>query len=219
MAVAGLAPKPAPAGWPPESDLAEFAAVLHVHSAYSHDARGTRGGDRRRRRAAPGSEVVFLTDHNTLAPLAEGKEGWYGRHAGPGRGRGHHRLGVPPAPGPARPMRRSRPGASPSRTWSARWRENGRLVYLAHPEHPRLGWRDEVPDVDGLEIVDVFDQVIGAPLARQVMGLLAYPANPVMAILSVLHWPTSVLARWDAMAGADGPRWASWPWTPTAGSS
>ena len=38
---ARLGPLPVPEGWPPESDLAEYSGVLHVHSMYSHDGRGT----------------------------------------------------------------------------------------------------------------------------------------------------------------------------------
>jgi len=49
-------------------------------------------------------------------------------------------------------------------------------------------------------VVDVFDQVVAAPVSRQIMGLLAYPVNPVMAILSVVHWPRAVLRQWDRMA-------------------
>jgi hypothetical protein len=82
----------------------------------------------------------------------------------------------------------------------ARYREAGALVLLAHPEHRRLGWRGEWPPVDGVEVVDVFDQVIGASLPRQLMGLLAYSVNPVMAVLSVVHWPRPVLAAWDRMS-------------------
>jgi hypothetical protein len=82
----------------------------------------------------------------------------------------------------------------------ARYREAGALVLLAHPEHPRLGWRGDWPPVDGVEVVDVFDQVVAAPLSRQLMGLLAYPVNPVMAVLSVVHWPRSVITQWDRMS-------------------
>jgi hypothetical protein len=198
VAVAGLRARPVPAGWPPESDLAEFSAVLHVHSDYSHDARGT-VEEIAAAAARTGVRIVFLTDHNTLAPLADGRERWYGSTlvlvgAEVTTGSGYLLLLNPPADAPVK-----------ARGFALdelirHWRSTGGLIYLAHPEHRRLGWRDEFPDVDGLEIVDVFDQVIGAPMTRQVMGLLAYPANPVMAILSVLHWPTSVLARWDAMA-------------------
>src|SRR5262249_37499187 len=86
-----------------------------------------------------------------------------------------------------------------------RYREDGSIVLLAHPDHPRLGWRQEsLPPVDGIEVVDVFDQAVAAPIQRQIMGLLAYPANPVIAILSVVHWPRRGLGRWGGVTG-EGP--------------
>ena len=74
---ARLGPLPAPPGWPPPSGLAEYAGALHVHSRYSHDGRGT-VEEIAAAAARTGVRVVFLTDHNTLAPLADGKEGWHG---------------------------------------------------------------------------------------------------------------------------------------------
>jgi len=76
-AVGALGPLPAPAGWPPVSDLAEYTAVLHVHSRYSHDGRGS-VEEIGAAAARAGVRVVFLTEHNTLAALRDGKEGWHG---------------------------------------------------------------------------------------------------------------------------------------------
>jgi len=198
---ARLGPLPAPPGWPPPSGLAEYAGALHVHSRYSHDGRGT-VEEIAAAAARTGVRVVFLTDHNTLAPLADGKEGWHGptlvlvgseitTNAG-------YLLLLDPKPtSPVGPR-----GVDFAEVLE-RYRQDGSIVLLAHPDHPRLGWRQSVlPAVDGIEVVDVFDQVIAAPLGRQVMGLLAYPANPVMATLSVVQWPRWVLAAWDGMARA-----------------
>lgn len=197
-AAARLGPLPGPAGWPPVSDLAEYTAVLHVHSAYSHDGRGSLE-EIARAAARTGVRVVFLTDHNTLAALGDGREGWYGPTlilvgAEITTGSGYLLLLDPRPDAPVR-----------ARGFALddlirRYREAGSIVFLAHPDHPRLGWRDEVPEVDGIEVVDVFDQVVNAPLGRQLLGLLAYPASPVMAILSVVHWPRAVFRQWDALA-------------------
>ncbi len=196
-AVASLAPAPIPGGWPPKSDLAEYTAALHVHSQYSHDGRGTieeiAGAA-----ARAGVRVVFLTDHNTWGALEDLKEGWYGHTlvlvgAEVTTGSGYLLVLNPRADSP-----------SAARGFGladlvAHYRSTGAIVLLAHPEHPWLGWQGEVPALDGIEVVDVFDQVVAAPLGRQLLGLLAYPANPVMSILSVVHWPRSVLQRWDRM--------------------
>jgi len=197
-AVAALGPRPVPSGWSRASDLAEYIGVLHVHSRYSHDGRGTIE-EIAAAAARAGARVAFLTDHNTLAPLLEGKEGWYGSTlvlvgAEITTGSGYLLL-LNPSP---RARVRARGSALPDLIEG--YRAEGGIVLLAHPEHPRLGWREEVPPLDGIEVVDVFDQVVAAPFHRQIMGLLAYPANPVMAILSVVHWPQRNLARWDRMA-------------------
>ncbi|HSE95498.1 MAG TPA: PHP domain-containing protein, partial [Methylomirabilota bacterium] len=193
-----LGPHPAPPGWPPPSDLTEYTAVLHVHSRYSHDGRGTVEEIAAAAHRA-GVRVVFLTDHNTLAPLQEDQERWYGPTlvlvgAEITTGSGYLLLLDP------RPDLPVRARGYALDDLVRRYREAGAIVLLAHPEHTRLGWRGEWPPIDGLEVIDVFDQLVGATLGRQILGLLAYPANPVMAVLSMAHWPRPVMARWDALA-------------------
>jgi PHP domain len=127
-AVASLGPLAARAAWPPVSDPAEYTAVLHVHSSHSHD-----GQDSVEEVAAAAARadvrVVFLTDHNTLAPLVDGKEGWYGEVLGPGYLLVlDARLDIPTG------ARRLALGEL-----LRRYREAGAIVLLAHPEHPRLG--------------------------------------------------------------------------------
>jgi hypothetical protein len=200
-AAARLGPQPPPPGWPPPSTHAEYGAVLHVHSRYSHDGRGT-VEEIAAAAAGLGIRVVFLTDHNTLAPLLEGKEAWHGETlvlvgAEITTNAGYLLLLDPRADAPVSPR------GMPYRDALEAYRQDESIVLLAHPEHPRLrwlAWDEGMPAVDGIEVVDVFDQVMAAPWPRQLLGLLAYPANPEMAILSVVHWPRPVLERWDAMA-------------------
>ncbi|HEY7139200.1 MAG TPA: PHP domain-containing protein [Methylomirabilota bacterium] len=197
-AVASLGPRAARAGWPPASDLSEYTAVLHVHSSYSHDGQGS-VEEVAAAAARVGVRVVFLTDHNTLAPLVEGKEGWHGEvlvlvGAEITTGSGYL-LALDP-----RPDLPTRARGFMLDDLVGRYREAGAIVLLAHPDHPRLGWRDAVPEIDGIEVVDVYDQLMAASLGRKAVGLAAYPANPVMAILSWVHWPRSVLAHWDRMS-------------------
>jgi hypothetical protein len=198
-AVASLGPLTPRPGWPPASDLTEYTAVLHVHSAYSHDGQGS-VEEIAAAAGRAGVRVVFLTDHNTLAPLADDRERWYGdvlvlAGAEITTGSGYLLLLDPP-----RADLPTRARGHVLEDLVRAYRGAGALILLAHPDHPRLGWRDDVPEVDGLEVIDVFDQLMAAPLGRKVVGMAAYPANPVMAILSWVHWPREVLADWDRMA-------------------
>jgi hypothetical protein len=198
--VARLGPLPAPAGWPPPSDHAEYSAVLHVHSRYSHDGQGTIE-EIAATAARLGIRVVFMTDHSTLAPLRDGKEAWYGATlvligAELSTNAGYYLLldPQPDAPVEGRGL--------PFTEVLAAYRRSDAIVLLAHPDHPRLGAAAEPPaPVDGIEIIDLFDQVVAAPWTRQLPGLIAYPANPTMAVLSVVHWPRRTIERWDRMAG------------------
>jgi hypothetical protein len=169
-----------------------------VHSSYSHDGRGS-VEEVAAAAARTGVRVVFLTDHNTLAPLADGKEGWYGdvlvlvgAEITTGSG---YLLVLDPRPGLP-----TRARGLALDDLVRRYRDAGAIVLLAHPDHPRLGWRHTMPETDGLEVIDVFDQLVGVPFGRRAVGLAAYPANPVMAVLSWVHWPRTVLARWDRMS-------------------
>ena len=198
-AVASLAPLAPRPGWSPASELSEYTAALHVHSAYSHDGQGSIA-EIAEAASRAGVRVVFLTEHNTLAPLVENQEAWHGDvlvlvGAEITTGSGYLLLLDPP-----RADLPTRARGFVLADLVRGYRQAGALVLLAHPDHPRLGWRDEVPEVDGLEVIDVYDQLMGAPLGRKVIGMAAYPANPVMAILSWVHWPREVLARWDAMS-------------------
>lgn len=54
----------------------EYKGVIHVHSTYSD---GFLSVDKIMKEAqAAGLDFVMLTDHNTLRPLKDGYEGWYG---------------------------------------------------------------------------------------------------------------------------------------------
>jgi hypothetical protein len=196
-AVASLRPHAVPPG-AGGADESEWTGVIHVHSRYSHDARGTIE-EIAAAAARTGVHVVFLTDHNTLAPLVEGKEGWYGStlvligtEITTGSG---YLLVLDPRPG--LPVK-ARGFALDDLV--SRYHDAGAIVLMAHADHPRLGWRGELPPVHGLEVIDLFDQLVAAPTGRQALGLLAYPVNPLMAILSVVRWPKAGLAWWNRLA-------------------
>lgn len=200
VALLGPLPLPPPPDWPPAASDHEAQAVIHVHSEYSHDGRGS-VEEIAAAAAKAGVQVVLLTDHNTLAPLAEGRERWYGPvlvlvGAELTTGSGYLLVFDLPADTVVRVK------GFDLRRLVADYKRRGGIVLVAHPYHPKLDWKDwEMPGLDGLEVVDVFDQVVTAPAPRQLLALLAYPANPAMAVLSLVHWSRPALTRWDLMAG------------------
>jgi len=54
----------------------EYSSVIHVHSNYS-DGSGEIP-EIARYAGEVGVDIVLMTDHNTLRPLKDGLEGWYG---------------------------------------------------------------------------------------------------------------------------------------------
>ena len=61
----------------PDDGYDDFVGVIHIHTTYSHDAHG-RFEDVVRVANTQRLDYVAITEHNTLQPLRDGKQGWHG---------------------------------------------------------------------------------------------------------------------------------------------
>ncbi|MBI4343919.1 MAG: PHP domain-containing protein [Candidatus Omnitrophica bacterium] len=66
---------PATPAW--DDGYEDYTGAMHIHTTYSHDAHGL-FEDVVRVANAQGLDFVMLTEHNTLQPLRDGKQGWHG---------------------------------------------------------------------------------------------------------------------------------------------
>ncbi len=184
------------------------AGVIHVHSRYS-DGKGT-VQDVIRAANKAGLDFLILTDHDTLAPLRDGWEGWHGRtlllvgtEVSPDDG--NHYLGL----GIREEVSRDVPPAEYIRAIA----DQGGLGFIAHPDYPPKSqyplklfpWHDwSVRGYTGLEIwTYTVDWLTGVTSVWRLLRALIAP-----------QWFADgpfpeTLARWDALcqaAWAEGRR-------------
>jgi hypothetical protein len=171
----------------------DYKGVIHWHTQYSGDATGT-FEDVSRATNEQGVDFMISTDHNTLQPLVDGKEGW--------RGKTLFLTGVeitrPEGYLLAMDIRHfitDREEATPKVV--ADILQQGGFVIVAHPDRPRHSWHGPEPDAVGMEILDCADQLVNAPVTSIVAGLLYYPFNRPAAWLELYRHPTKALGQWD----------------------
>lgn len=190
---AAILPMPAPdlpAAPPPlvaGTALRDWKGVIHCHGFLSHDSKGTFAEIAAAAHAA-GMAFVVMTDHQTERSVAEGRRGehdgllWLcGVEAG---GRGRNLL--------AFPVQRVVQGDS-VRAMAADARAQGALVFLDHAEGAR-DW--DVPDLDGVEIVNLHAGAYLAPHLDMILAGLFFPVRALMAM--TCRRVDGVFTAWDA---------------------
>ena len=60
-----------------EDGYTDYVGAIHIHTTYSHDAMGT-FEEAVRVANAQRLDYIIITEHNTLQPLRDGKQGWHG---------------------------------------------------------------------------------------------------------------------------------------------
>jgi hypothetical protein len=180
------------AGGPP-TRLYDYKGLIHVHTNYSD------GAETVEQLAAAGNRVgidfLISTDHNTLQPVIDRKEGWYdhllflsGEEIGM---KGEYALAM----GISNTVKRNdrEPQAVVDEV-----RQQGGMAFISHPLHPRSEWVNwGTTGMTGMEIIDgaLFWQK--ASSLTLLWSLMTYPLNPSYALLNLYQRPQDVLKRWD----------------------
>lgn len=171
----------------------DYQGIIHFHTGFSGDATGT--FEEIARKAAE-QEIDFLisTDHNTLKPLDEGKEGWHGKtlvlvgeelslQEGYLLAFGHRSL-------------ENKIGVKTDEIMDSVQRQGG-MLFIAHPDHPRWKWVKDDRGISGEEILDFADQWHGSSVFTVIESLLAYPFNWKASFLNMYQRPDLTLSHWD----------------------
>jgi hypothetical protein len=181
-----------------DSGFRDFRAVMHVHSHWSHDSRGSADEIRAAARAA-GVQIVLFTEHpaDRYDYFADGHRGLHdGVLFVPGAETGGLLVF------PTRSLK-GEPTRSPQALANLVRRDRG-LVFLSHLEE-RLDW--EIAGLTGSEIynihADVKDESRFLAMLRSPVALLglvpALNQYPQEFFAALQDYPASYLKRWDEL--------------------
>jgi len=174
----------------------DYKGLIHLHTTYS-DGEGTvkevaETGN------LSGLDFLVSTDHNTLEPLQDSKEGWYqnllflvGEEISM---QGGYTLGL----NISKAIEHGREKEPQSVVDEVR--EQGGMAFIAHPLNWRFGWENwDVQGITGMEILDLDDLWRKTNPILLLWGLITFPVNPSYALLNILHKPQDVLDKWDEL--------------------
>ena len=173
----------------------DYKGTIHMHSTYS-DGKGTIEEIAAAARQV-GLDFVITTDHDTLDPLAEGKEGWYegvlvlaGSEITTKAGY-YLALNISQLPSEGDP-----------RDHVEQIKGQGGMSFVAHP----FGFRDRwdwanwtVPGFTGMEIYDLTDDLLKESLISYIKFFFVGLFNPRETFSSYLDRPTKELQKWDEL--------------------
>ena len=175
----------------------DVTGVIHIHTVYS-DGGGT-FEDVARVANQQKLNYLIVTDHNTLRPLREGKQGWYGMTlvcVGTELStRGGHLLVLN--------VREEITRHQPTQAVIDEVNRQGGLSFIAHPYFKRRRWTDwTVHGVTGIEGYNVAHDSLDENRLRIALWSVAVPADPLF--LSMLDRPYDPMAKWDELLKAHG---------------
>ncbi len=187
LAAGCATPEPAP------RPLRDFRGIIHCHSLYSHDSKGTYEEILAAAKAAK-VDFVCITDHPPKGDAGLSlREGWKGIHDGVLFIQGHELAGTNLlAIGIREPVR----GGTPAEK-VADIRRQGGVAIVSHPE--------EVKDLepyltaDGMEIYNVhaaFTKLRKNP-AKLAAALKSVKEDPERSFMHLQELDPAVLAKWD----------------------
>lgn len=183
----------------PPAPFYDYRGLIHVHTTYSD------GADTVEEIAAAanrvGMDFLISTDHNTLQPLMDRKEGWYdhllylsGEEIGMG---GEYALALDIS------KTIMRNGRDPQAVVDE-VRQQGGMAFISHPVHPRSGWKTwGTTGLTGMEVIDNSLLFRKANPFSLLWSLMTYPLNPSYSLLILYQRPQDVIEKWDHQTGIE----------------
>lgn len=179
---------------PAANGLYDYKGLIHVHTTYSDGAGTAEEVAETADRA--GIDFLITTDHNTLQPMMDQKEGWY--HQLLLLNGEEIRMDVKEyalALGISREVQRN---GRDGQAVVDEIQGQGGMAFISHPIHPRHEWKDwGMKRMTGMEIIDASEQWEGANPFAVLWALMTYPLNSSYAFLNLFNKPRDVLAVWD----------------------
>ena len=175
----------------------EVTGVMHIHTIYS-DGGGT-FEDVARAANQQQLDYLIVTDHNTLKPLSDGKQGWYGMTlvlVGEELStRGGHYLALN--------VREDVSRYQPTQAIIDEVNRQGGLGFIAHPYFKKRPWTDwTVTGFTGIEGYNVAHDALDENKLRIALWGVTVPADPLF--LSMVDRPYDPLAKWDELIAKHG---------------
>jgi len=181
---------------PSDLGIGLLRGVAHIHSFYS-DGGGTIE-DIAAAAKKCGLDFIITTDHDTLLPLREGKEGQYGPltvlvGSEVSVGTGHYLV-------LDLPVTDARISGDPE-TVTRQIRRLGGFGIIAHPFKPgKTGWTDwNVKGFTGIEILNGSSMVKRGSLLAMMAAPFLYPLNSDYCFLKFSAYPGRNLKKWDSL--------------------
>jgi hypothetical protein len=176
----------------------DYVGVIHIHTTYS-DGAGT-FEDIARVANAQHLDYLIVTDHNTLQPLREGKQGWHGMTlvlAGTEIStRGGHYLAL----NVTEEIDRHK---LTTQEIIDEVKRQGGLGFIAHPYFQKRRWSDwSVVGFTGVEAYNVAHDSLDENRLRLVLWTLTVPTEPFY--FSMIDRPYDPLQKWDALITQHG---------------
>ncbi len=182
-----------------DDGYADVAGVIHVHTTYSHDAHGT-FEDVVRVANAQQLDYVITTEHNTLQPLFEGKQGWHGAVlvliGTEISTRGGHYLAFNVT------QDIDRHKLTTQQVIDEVNRQGG-LGFIAHPYFKKGRWKDwTVTRFTGIEAYNVAHDTLDENRLRLALWTLTVSTEPFY--FSIIDRPYDPLTKWDELTRQHG---------------
>jgi len=172
----------------------DFVGVIHIHTTYSHDAHG-RFEDVVRVANTQRLDYVITTEHNTLQPLREGKQGWHGMTLVLIGTELSTRSGHYLAFNVTEEIDRTK---LTTQEIIDEVNRQGGLGFIAHPYFKSARWKDwSVRGFTGIEAYNVAHDTLDENKLRLALWTLTVPVEPFYQ--SIIDRPYDPLRRWDEM--------------------